>query len=298
MGREASEAGLESLFVELSDRVAAAQAPGHWTGARLEAWIDWAAGETDMSQAVADYVEALTANAQARGLVKDVRARTLFRDELTEALLAGVLAIGHAPAGRPIPVAEIGTPECTCAVLAVTSAHRGETAANAAAGEFGRRMQAIMDAVLRCEGDAEACADPQHNPSLARAAEAARTAGASDGLITEAIALARSGETAWDIEVPQPRVAGVRLIVSGAADEAVARATWATGAIVVAPDCATGERIAAIYNLPVEHVQFFHCDHARAIKASIPRPITQGDVSDTDGHGGQQYAPLIDLEIP
>ena len=60
----------------------------------------------------------------------------------------------------------------------------------------------------------------------------------------------------------------------------------------------TRERIAAIYNLPVEHVQFFHCDHARAIKASIPRPITQGDVSDTDGHGGQQYAPLIDLEIP
>ena len=246
MGREASEAGLESLFVELSDRVVAARAPGHWTGARLEAWIDWAAGETDMSQALADYVEALTAKAQARGLVKDVRARTRFRDELTEALLAGVLAIGHAPAELPIPVVEAGTPEFTCAVLAVTSAHRGEIAANAAACEFGRRMQGVMDAVLRCEGDAEACADPQHNPTLARAAEAARAAGAADGLIAEAIALARSVETAWDIEVPQPRGGGVRLIVAGAADEAVARAAWATGAIVLAPKQKDAERISPV----------------------------------------------------
>ena len=56
--------------------------------------------------------------------------------------------------------------------------------------------------------------------------------------------------------------------------------------------------IAAIYGLSPEAVQFFHCDHALAIKASIPRPTTQGDVSDSDGHGGQQYAPLMDLEIP
>lgn len=60
----------------------------------------------------------------------------------------------------------------------------------------------------------------------------------------------------------------------------------------------TRERIAQIYGLPPEHVQFFYCDHARALKASIPRPTTQGDVSDSDGHGGQQYAPLMDLEIP
>jgi len=60
----------------------------------------------------------------------------------------------------------------------------------------------------------------------------------------------------------------------------------------------TRERIAAIYGLSPEEVQFFHCDRALAIKASIPRPTTQGDVSDSDGHGGQQYAPLMDLEIP
>jgi hypothetical protein len=60
----------------------------------------------------------------------------------------------------------------------------------------------------------------------------------------------------------------------------------------------TGERIAALYGLPVEEVHFFVCDSALALKASIPRPVTQGDVGDSDGHGGQQYAPLMQIEIP
>ena len=60
----------------------------------------------------------------------------------------------------------------------------------------------------------------------------------------------------------------------------------------------TREKIASLYGLSAEQVQFFNCDHALAIKASIPRPITQGDVADSDGHGGQQYALLMDIEIP
>ena len=60
----------------------------------------------------------------------------------------------------------------------------------------------------------------------------------------------------------------------------------------------TRDTIARVYGLPAEDVLFFYCDNALAIKASIPRPIAQGDVSDSDGHGGQQYAPLMDIEIP
>ena len=45
-------------------------------------------------------------------------------------------------------------------------------------------------------------------------------------------------------------------------------------------------------------MKFFYCDNACAIKASIPRPYFQGDLLDSDGHGGQQYAPLMDIEIP
>jgi hypothetical protein len=58
------------------------------------------------------------------------------------------------------------------------------------------------------------------------------------------------------------------------------------------------QAIASRYNLGEEQVKFFYCDLAYAIKASIPRPYFQGDVLDSDGHGGQQYAPLMDIEIP
>jgi len=60
----------------------------------------------------------------------------------------------------------------------------------------------------------------------------------------------------------------------------------------------TREVIAARYGLKPDHVKFFYCDNALAIKASIPRPCFQGDPRDSDGHGGQQYAPLMDIEIP
>ena len=58
------------------------------------------------------------------------------------------------------------------------------------------------------------------------------------------------------------------------------------------------EAIASRYCLPASDVKFFYCDTAWAIKASIPRPAVQGDLLDSDGHGGQQYAPLMDIEIP
>ncbi len=55
--------------------------------------------------------------------------------------------------------------------------------------------------------------------------------------------------------------------------------------------------VAQRYGLPEKDVKFFYCDNAYAIKASIPRPYFQGDPRDSDGHGGQQYAPLMDIEI-
>jgi hypothetical protein len=60
----------------------------------------------------------------------------------------------------------------------------------------------------------------------------------------------------------------------------------------------TAERFAEIYGIPVEHVDAFECDQALAFKFSIPRPHVQGDFGDGDLHGGQQYAPLLEIEIP
>ena len=83
MGGEASRTRIEARTVERGGRFIEAQAPAHWTAARLEAWVDWADGEADIPAAVEGYVEDLTARAQEKGLVRDVRARTRFRDQLT-----------------------------------------------------------------------------------------------------------------------------------------------------------------------------------------------------------------------
>jgi hypothetical protein len=60
----------------------------------------------------------------------------------------------------------------------------------------------------------------------------------------------------------------------------------------------SAERFAEIYDVPVADVQAFECDQALALKFSIPRPHVQGDFGDGDMHGGQQYAPLLDIEVP
>jgi len=60
----------------------------------------------------------------------------------------------------------------------------------------------------------------------------------------------------------------------------------------------TREKVAACYGVEPSQVKFFEVDNALAFKASIPRPVVQGDPRDSDGHGGQQYAPLMDIEIP
>jgi ribonucleoside-diphosphate reductase alpha chain len=252
MGREASRVSLETRALELGGRVVEVVGPAHWTNARLEAWVDWAGGACDVPAAIADFVENLIERAQAKGLVRDVRGRTRFRDELSEALLAGVIAIGAAPAGAPAQVIDADDPALAGVLARLEAEHRGRAAADAAALELARRLQAVMDAVLRCDGDPAACADPQANPSLARAAEAARAAGAPDALILEAVALARAGECAWEAVAPGGSGEALRLVVAGAPSEpageataGLARAAWATCAVAWAPDRLGAERIAS-----------------------------------------------------
>ena len=58
------------------------------------------------------------------------------------------------------------------------------------------------------------------------------------------------------------------------------------------------ELVARIYKQKEEDVLFFNVDNALAIKFSIPRPTFSGDLDDSDVYGGQQYAPLLDIEVP
>lgn len=55
---------------------------------------------------------------------------------------------------------------------------------------------------------------------------------------------------------------------------------------------------ARTYRLEPGMVSIINYDAASAIKITIPRPVISGDIGDTDVFGGQQYGPLVDLEVP
>jgi ribonucleoside-diphosphate reductase alpha chain len=103
-----------------------------------------------------------------------------------------------------------------------------------------------MDAIARCEGDADACGDPAANPSLARAAESARSAGASDAMILDAMALARAGEALWDAQAEFEAGEGVAVIAEvEAPSRTLAACAWETGQVIAAFSSHAAEAIAA-----------------------------------------------------
>ncbi len=57
--------------------------------------------------------------------------------------------------------------------------------------------------------------------------------------------------------------------------------------------------IARLYGVPLGRVlEVVAYDAARTIKATIAREVSSGTVGDTDVYGGQQHAPLLEIEIP
>jgi len=59
----------------------------------------------------------------------------------------------------------------------------------------------------------------------------------------------------------------------------------------------TVELIGRLYGQPADQISVFEHDAALAIKISLPRPQSSGSPLDTDVFGGQQYAPLLDLNV-
>ncbi len=248
MDSDTSRAGIEGRILELGDRLVEVVAPAHFSNARVEAWIDWAGGKSDLATAILHYAYELAGKAQAQGLTKDLKTRTRFREAITEAMQLGVVAI--TPARAPLKVLEPGA----AALERMTAAHRGREAAQAAAGLVSARLQSVMDAILRCDGDPEACADPARNTSLARAAEAARNAGAPDSAILDAIALARSGESAW-ICAPPPPAPATPFVALASEGPSLVRAAWATGRLIAATDAVQAAAIAESAALPTAGVE-------------------------------------------
>ena len=58
------------------------------------------------------------------------------------------------------------------------------------------------------------------------------------------------------------------------------------------------ELFSRYYGTAVEDVEIYSVDAARGIKVTIPRPITQGELEDSDQFGCQMFSPLLEIEIP
>ena len=56
--------------------------------------------------------------------------------------------------------------------------------------------------------------------------------------------------------------------------------------------------IAHMYGRDPADIIVVNHDAALAIKVSFPRPQSSGSKYDSDVYGGQQYAPLLSLEVP
>lgn len=78
---------------------------------------------------------------------------------------------------------------------------------------------------------------------------------------------------------------------------------------IMFPDRATYEHVVAtgviseslisdFFKVEPKDVRLFNYAPANAIKVTIPRLVPSGDPADTDLFGGQQFGPLVNIEIP
>ena len=68
---------------------------------------------------------------------------------------------------------------------------------------------------------------------------------------------------------------------------------------VLAVGVLTPELIADCYGVGPERIAaFVPYPPGNALKITLRRPVSSGDIGDADVYGAQQYAPLLDIEIP
>jgi hypothetical protein len=59
----------------------------------------------------------------------------------------------------------------------------------------------------------------------------------------------------------------------------------------------TAQWVAKTYGVDESFVKVIEYPAANAIKVTIPRPVTSGDLLDSDVYGGQQHGPFVELEL-
>ncbi len=239
---------LERRSVERATSVVSVIAPAGWSDARIEAWLDWReALPSDMPRldeglgpepspvldgAIERWARRLAAWGRAMGVFAGPNDARVFAQDLSASVLLGLAApstglkdgarihpVADDPAGDipSAPVESLTTPADLVAFDAATEAARTARLADRALSALSQSLNAVADAVARCEGPTADCADPAANPALARAALAARRNGADDASILEAI-----GGRRFSAPDPCPDPAARVVLLGDGADSALA----------------------------------------------------------------------------
>ncbi|WHZ12820.1 MAG: hypothetical protein OJF60_003261 [Burkholderiaceae bacterium] len=66
---------------------------------------------------------------------------------------------------------------------------------------------------------------------------------------------------------------------------------------VVASGVISKPAMARFFNVAESAVKLFNYAPGNAIKVTVPRLVPSGDPADTDLFGGQQFGPLVDIEV-
>ncbi len=236
----ASAVALEARSIERCDSVVEVWAPTGWSDVRVEAWLDWAerqpadlpgldvepdepmSGADLLDGAIARWAGRLGAWGRAMGVFAGGRDAQAFTHDLIATVILGLAApvsgrtdgvrihpTAEEPTG-PLPTASLhplDEPGATRRFTAAVDTRRSAELAVGAVEAVTAALNAVADAVDRCQGSPGDCADPDRNPALARAALAARRAGAADPDILRAIAGDRPAFAAVEITAADRLVA-------------------------------------------------------------------------------------------
>jgi ribonucleoside-diphosphate reductase alpha chain len=280
---------LELRTLEASGDLIGVLAPRSMPSAQVQAWLDWAdsqpASTTPETTALAPLPNVLRSASQPAGLLGGGPLRLAqrlaeagwrggmfdrpadagaFRDELYALQASGIVALASPKEPRPVPVIDLSVPDGEKALAGFTAEFEAAELARLAQGELRRRLQAISGAVQRCQGDPSACSTPSGNPALARAARAARMAGASDAAIMDAIQIGLTlrdptGTDIHDVKAPTAIIRVDAAERSRRSDD-LAFLTWKTDGAILASDAEDAAWLSASPTGPVGGVDLlaFH----------------------------------------
>ncbi|MGV9005490.1 MAG: TSCPD domain-containing protein [Brevundimonas sp.] len=266
----ATTASVTTREIERADRIDSVRAPAGWTDVRVEAWLDWADAQPDLRDRRAPepddwldgVVDAWADGLADRGLKLGLFTRAMadaFAGELSATIRLGLVAPTIPNRAAATEALNLDHPEARRRLIESVATRRAERLAPAAVEAVSLALNAVADAVRRCEGPRGDCSDPARNPALARAALAARRAGAGDADILRAIAGERFDALPRTAPVHPPLVAcAVRdRIGSGAPEALIAAEAALDGDLVLTFSTADAVRLcqgarggAALLHLP------------------------------------------------